>query len=369
MDSFRFSNPVKVFVGRGNYQHVGEYTSSDRIMLISDPVISSLLFYSEIKDLLGGRILCEFTGIIPNPECETVDSAVELAREHQIDCIIAIGGGSTMDAAKVVAAISPGEGNVNDYITGARQFGKERTSLILMPTTAGTGSEVTNIAVITNRTLGKKIPLGNDLLFGDIAIIDSCLTETLPPKIVASSGFDALCHAIEAYWNRLSTPISDALALSAMKSVIANLNSAYSGNEVAKEQMGIASCLAGMAFNQTRTTVCHAISYRLTAVFGIEHGTACTITLVPFMKYNLDLMRQKFDFAGAYCGVGNAEGLIATVDDLYRQVKMQQHLSAFGITEKDIPLLTTEALAVASTKNNPREVTYEALISILSQLI
>ncbi len=369
MYDFCFGNPVKAFVGRGKSLAVTGDIECDRVMLMGDPVVSTLPQYGMLKDALGPRLCAEFTDITPNPHYQTVDAAAAVLGESEADTLIAIGGGSVLDAAKTVACLGPAGGTARDYLTGAKKISGRNTPLYLMPTTAGTGSEMTNVAVITDPDSHKKVPLVSDALYCDIAVIDPDLTRSMPFRVAASSGFDALCHAIEALWNLAATPPSDALAMQAIDKCLGFLEPACNGDPGAGEEMAIASYLAGLAFNQTRTTVCHAISYSLTATYGIDHGTACTFTLVPFLQYNLECVRSKLDAAAALAGLGDAVGLIDTIADLYVRLKMPARLSQYGVGSHDIWTVADEAMAVGSTKLTPRTVTREALADILHSIL
>lgn len=369
MYDFLFFNSVKTAVGRGKYRDIHNLASGSRIMLISDRIISTMPFYEEIKQILGERFVCEYIDVIPNPECSNIDDAVRLAKGWNANCIIGIGGGSVLDASKMTAMLLGSEGAAKDYVSGSRKLGDKRVFLVLCPTTAGTGSEVTNIAVITDRSTCKKVPLAGDVLLADYAVVDPCLTSTMPPKIAALTGFDALCHAFESYWSLASTPVSDALALSAIKAILGNLENAYRGDDNAKEEMVIASYMAGLAFNQTRTNICHANSYYLTARYGIDHGTACAITLIPFLRYNYEGIKEKLDIVGRFCGYSDGKELSDAISSLYNSVGMPRSLRQFGVKKQELPLIAKEALAVGSSRLNARVVTEEDMRQILYDIV
>ena len=371
MYQFSFYNPVRSHVGRGKYKEIATLAKGSRVFLMSDPIISKMPYFEECKALLGSRCVAIFTEVAPNPECDTVNAAIKIAKDSNADCIVAIGGGSTLDCGKAVAAMVKSTEPAEAYVNGSAKLDKGRLELILCPTTAGTGSEVTNVAVITDTKIFKKTALVSDYFYGDIAVIDPSLTATMPRKVAASSGFDAMCHAVECYWNKVATPVSDSIALYAMKLICNNLTQACDGNDDAREEMVVASYMAGMAFNQTRTTICHAASYYLTARFGIDHGTACTFTLIPFLKFNCKdpAVKAKFDVVGAFCGVKDSDGFIKKLEEMYDYLELPKHLSQYKVEEKDLKDITQECVNVGSSKLNACDASYDDVYAILKEIL
>lgn len=372
MTAFTFFLPVKMEFGRDKYKALSNYLKGDRVMIISDPIISKMLYYEEIKNLLGEKLVLTYEKVMPNPETGMIDEAVSQARASNIDCVLGIGGGSSLDTAKVVALLAgTKEGEVKDFLYQKCEYPACRTELLLMPTTAGTGSEVTNVAVVNDIEAGMKKPLVSPYMYADIALIDSALTDTMPKKVTAGTGFDAFCHAIEAYWATNTNPITQATALEAMDLILKNLKKAYDdgADQEARNNMAKASMLAGIAFSQTRTTVLHAISYYLTAHYRIEHGIACTFTLVPFMKYNLETIREALQKAASYCGYQTPEEFIGAISKLYSDVNMPKKLSEYGVQFKEVDRIVEEGMAQGTTKLNPRLVTFEEMKKIIIGIV
>ena len=228
MRQFDYCMPSKIVFRHGATNDIKEYIQGSRVLIISDP----FLYQNGTAKAIGGRLTgCQvayFSDIEPNPSCESVDAAAQAARELGAQTVIGIGGGSSMDVAKIVSCLTTNEGSIYDYYSGGtRTFSPRQTRLICIPTTAGTGSEVTNVGVFTNRQTHVKMPMVNHQFWPDVSMLDPELTYTLPAPITASTGMDAFCHAIEAYWNRDSQPICDCLAVQAMKLVLANIKNAY----------------------------------------------------------------------------------------------------------------------------------------------
>ena len=372
MAAFTFFLPVKMEFGRDKYKAISGYVKGKRVMLVSDPVISKMPYYEEIKKLLGEKLALTYEKVMPNPETQMIDEAVALARTSDIDSVLGIGGGSALDTAKVVSLLAgTKEGEVKDFLYQKREYPACRTELILMPTTAGTGSEVTNVAVINDVEADMKKPLVSPYMYADIALVDPALSDTMPKKVTAGTGFDAFCHAIESYWATNTNPITGATALEAMDLILKNLKKAYDdgGDQLARDNMAKASMLAGIAFSQTRTTVLHAISYYLTAHYRIEHGIACTFTLVPFMKYNLETIREELQKAASYCGYQTPEEFIGAIAKLYFDVSMPKKLSDYGVRFSEVDRIVEEGMAQATTKLNPRLVTFEEMKKVIIGIV
>ncbi len=365
---FSFHNPVTACVGRGRSEEIESYCLGQRVLLLSDAVVSTLPQYQKIKGLLGDKVAAEYTGILPNPESGMVDQILQLLDRANVDCVIGIGGGSTLDTAKLVASIAGENVPVEEYLNGMA-LPRRKMPLVLMPTTSGTGSEVTNIAVITSGATHKKVALANDVLYCDIAVIDPELTATVPAKVTASTGFDALCHALEALWSTNATPPSDALAAGAIGRITANLEQACAGAPNAREEMAVASYLAGLAFNQTRTNACHANSYYLTTNYHVDHGSACAVTIIPFLKYNLSAVREKVDGVARQCGFTDGERLILELERIHRNVGLKERLSDYGVTAGDIEPMVDAILANQTSFLNPAPITRESMSRFLTDLL
>ena len=368
MYNFSFFNPVHTYVGRGISEQINTYCSGQHILLLSDRIVSDTPQYQKLRNLLGDHVSMEYLDILPNPESDMIDRIVQTIQGVSIDCVMAIGGGSTIDSAKVVAAIFDQDQNTEAYLKGA-PIPARKLPLILIPTTAGTGSEVTDVSVITHSTTHDKVALVTPLLYGNIAVVDPEFTATVPPAVTASTGFDALCHAVEAYWSTHSTPPSDVLAVGAIQRILKYLADACQGNAEAREEMCIASYLAGMAFNQTRTNVCHVIANYLTKHHQVPHGAACAVTLVPFLRFNLSAVEDKLAAVARLCGYGGPEAFIQAVDVLYHQVGLKSCLSDYGVTSDEIPAILSFTIPNTSSKMNPIPLTEQPLEEVLRNIL
>lgn len=227
MSQFEYCMPSKIVFRHGAASDIKSYIQGNRVLIISDPFLYQNGTAKEIGSRLTDCQVSYFSDIEPNPSCESVDAAARAARELGAQTVIGIGGGSSMDVSKIVSCLVTNEGSIYDYYSGGtRTLSPRQTRLICIPTTAGTGSEVTNVGVFTNRKTHIKMPMVNHQFWPDVSMLDPELTYTLPAPITASTGMDAFCHAIEAYWNRDSQPICDSLAVEAMKLILANIKRA-----------------------------------------------------------------------------------------------------------------------------------------------
>lgn len=371
-EKFKFYMPTRILYEKGLSKHLADYIPGRRVFIISDP----FLFKNGTAQAVGGAMkdkeVAYYSDIEPNPSCESVDAAAAAARAHKADCVVGIGGGSSMDVSKIVSCLVTNEGSIYDYYSaGNKKLSPRTVSLICIPTTAGTGSEVTNVGVFTNRKTHVKMPMVNNEFWADIAAIDPELTVTLPAPITASTGMDAFCHAIEAYWNKESLPICDMLAMGAMKMILKNIRTAYDEpqNMEARGAMSAASLIAGIAFSQTRTTGIHAASFPLTAEFGASHGTACSITLPAFIHISSEQAGEKMQTLAGYLGYETVEAFADAVEALMADMKMPLRLHELGVRESDIDHITETALSAAIIQLTPASMNFDTVSELLRSIL
>lgn len=369
---FEFFMPTRVCCGAGISQKAKEYIKGERVLIISDPFLYEAGVARRIGDCMTGMQVDYFTGVEPNPSCESVDQAAEQARKMQADCVVGLGGGSALDIAKIVSCLVSNEGSIYDYYAGgSRTLTKRTATLVCIPTTAGTGSEVTNVGVYTNKKAGIKMPMVTNEFWPDYALIDAELTYSLPPAVTASTGMDAFCHAIEAYWNKDSQPMCDMLAMGAMKKILDNIKTAYDepDNKQARGAMIEASLTAGMAFSQTRTTGIHALSFPLTTEFGANHGTACAITLPAFIKISREQAEEKMNALIAYLGYSTIEQFAKAVEELMVSMKMPVRLHEIGVKETDLEHIAEVGLNAAIIQLTPAVMNKDSVYGLLQSIL
>jgi alcohol dehydrogenase len=269
-----------------------------------------------------------------------------------------------MDCAKAASAIKGADDFIDDYHAGLKVLNPaDRIPLIAVPTTAGTGSEVTSVSVLTNEEKGLKAPLGNPLLYAEAAIIDPELTISVPARVTASTGLDVLSHALEGYWSIHHQPICDAVALSAVRIVFEHLPTVYyiPTDKEAREKMCEASILAGIAFSHPKTTGSHACSFPLTNIYRVPHGEACAFTLDYFLRLNASKETDgRIDRFIKDCGFENAEKAADKILEMKKAFGMRCTLSEIGVKDDDIRVLSEKSMH-PNMLNNPVEMTVDSV--------
>jgi len=318
-----------------------------------------------------------FEGVESDPSIETVDRGARAAVSGGCDMVVAAGGGSVMDAGKAIAAMATNSGSIRHYLEG-KLFAAKPIPCVAIPTTSGTGSEVTRNSVLTNRQEGYKRSIRHRWLIPAAAIVDPELTLSLPPPITASSGMDALAQLIEPYISRKSTPLTDALAIYGIALVGRSLKSAVEngGDMRARADMSLASLMSGMALANAGLGAAHALSHPLGARFGIPHGCGCAMLLPWVMEFNLAAAQEKLARVAAALGeethgieIEEAAGrAIARVRRLAHEIGIPAGLSGFGVSEKDCERVAHEARG-SSLDANPVEARDEELVKILRRAL
>ncbi len=308
-----------------------------------------------------------FSDVEPNPSTKTVASAVAMYRDGGCDCLVAVGGGSPMDTAKAVGIVVSNGGTINDYEGKPDAVTKDLPAFLCVPTTCGTGSEVTPFAVITDEERHWKMSIASPRTFPKVAIIDPALFTKMPPGLIAATGMDALTHAVESYTNRDAQPFADALDLHAIRLIGKYLRPAVAqANTEAMAYMAIAATLAGMGFSQNRLGIVHAISHPVTSYVGTPHGIANAILLPYVLEFNaigcLDRLKDIGDALGE--SVGNAplpfaaSQTIQAIRRLSEDVGIPATLGDVGVREEHVANIAADAMkARANCAINPRRVT------------
>ena len=305
-----------------------------------------------------------FSGVTADPPESIIHAAVAAVRESGADCVVGFGGGSSMDAAKLAALLAGGSQPLSEAY-GVGNAKGPRLPLILVPTTAGTGSEVTPISIVTTGE-GEKKGVVSPVLLPDIALLDAELTLGLPGHITAATGIDAMVHAIEAFTTaRLKNPISDCLALQGLCLLAGSIHQACAvpSDIQAREDMLLGACLAGMAFANAPVAAVHALAYPVGARFHVAHGLSNSLVLAPVLRFNLpsttQLYAQLGDAIAPVSGTETerAEAFIRRVSGLAAQLGLPTRLRDVGISAADIPLLAADAMKQTRLLvNNPRPV-------------
>ena len=340
---------------------------------VQNPLIvtDAILVQSGTVDLalaqLGGRRYGLFDQVKPEPEIAIVEDCTRAYRDGGHDGLIGVGGGSAIDIAKGVAAFANHEGPLAELF-GVDQVTRKGPPLIAIPTTAGTGSEVTNVAIFSDKQAQLKKGIVSDYLLPDVALVSPLMTLTCPRSVTAASGVDALVHAIEAYLSVNASPITDAIALGAIKLIVKALPKAYANpsNVHAREDMATASLMAGMAFGNAGVGAVHALAYPLGGRFNIAHGVSNALLLPYVMAWNklacVERMRDIAEAMGlrvAHLSDKDAADLaVNAMADLCAAVEIPSGLRSFNVPEDAIPEMAEEASKIERLmRNNPRKLT------------
>jgi alcohol dehydrogenase class IV len=340
---------------------------------VQNPLIvtDAILVQSGTVDLalaqLGGRRYGVFDQVKPEPEISIVEDCTRAYREGGHDGLIGVGGGSAIDIAKGVAAFAGHEGSLGELF-GVDQVERKGPPLIAIPTTAGTGSEVTNVAIFSDKQAQLKKGIVSDYLLPDVALVSPLMTLTCPRSVTAASGVDALVHAIEAYLSVNASPITDAIALGAIKLIVKALPKAYANPSSlqAREDMATASLMAGMAFGNAGVGAVHALAYPLGGRFNIAHGVSNALLLPYVMEWNklacVERMRDIAEAMGvrvAHLSDKDAADLaVKAMADLCAAVEIPTGLRSFNVPEDAIPAMAEEASKIERLmRNNPRTLT------------
>jgi alcohol dehydrogenase class IV len=348
-----------------------------KAFVVTDKGIVDAGLLQPIVDSLGAEGLAHvvYDGVKPNPTVQVADEGYKQLKDSACDTVVGIGGGSSIDAAKAIGVLATNGGKALDY-EGRDRFTEEPAPVIAIPTTCGTGSEVTPGAVLSDEKRRIKTVIAGALVRPKVAILDPSLLITLPPAVTAATGLDALTHAMEAYLSRAGTPLTEALSLSAVELVGDNLRVAVANNDLeALMNMLMASTMAGMAFGNARLGIVHALTDILGGMYDIPHGLACAILLPHVTYFNLIGAPDKFVTLAAAMGgrtVGltlmeAAEGAVDAVVELIADVGLTSTLRDIGVKEEEFDGVAEQAMKSPHIPVNPRRPTKEDLVSILQQ--
>jgi len=379
--SFPFLLPTRIEYGLGAAARVSDEAAAlgRRAFIVTDPGVlgAGLVEPARVALEAGGLAPCVFAGVEANPRVETVDRAAAEAHEHGADVIIGIGGGSAMDTAKAVAVVAKYGGSILDY-EGLDVVPGPTLPVVAVPTTAGTGSEVTLWAIVTDTVRRYKAPVGSFHMAPTVALVDPLTTLSLPPAMTAGTGLDALTHAVEAYTARCSNPVSDALVLYAMELIAANLEqAARHGDDVeARSAVMLGSLLAGIGFGNADTAAVHSMAEAVGAHFDVPHGMANAIFLSYVMRHNLVAVPEKTARIGRAMGLDErglsteeaAERAVAAVFALARRLQIPS-LGETGVGEDDLPQLAATAMMNLGTPDNPVEMDEKSFLALFAEAL
>ena len=368
---FRFFVPVEIFFGKDKVSELNKLITDMPVLIVSDPTLKKIGLVDQIKNVFESqKEVFEFCEVEPNPSCSTVHKGSEYAKNIGVKTVIGFGGGSAIDAAKAISCLLDSNSLLQDYLFNGKQIEKRNTKLIAIPTTSGTGSEVTNVGVYTDKDKGQKKPLVSEFFWPDIAILDPLLTISMPARVTASTSLDAFTHAIEAYWADSSQPMSKLLSMESMKLIIENLETAVNNPKdyMAREKLLFASLLAGISFAQTRTTILHALSFPLTNDYGLEHGFACALALPQLIISNYDFFKEPMDSLVKYLGIDSVEILAQRMKEIMKNVNAPTTLREIGVKQNDLEQIAETTLQAPISRLNPKKFNKDELINLFNKI-
>ncbi|MEB3103608.1 iron-containing alcohol dehydrogenase [Ferviditalea candida] len=373
--------PNRIMYGPGSFDEVGKLTGSfgKKAMIISDPIMDRIGNVQLCEKYLGeqGIPYAKYTGIDSEPTDIHVREALEICRREACDVIVAVGGGSCLDTAKAVAVLMTNGGHIRDYVGIQEPYKEKPLPLIAVPTTAGTGSEVTKVTVIIDTENDVKLMISHPAFLPAAAIVDPVLTLSCPPSVTAATGVDALCHAVEAFISRRAQPVTDTWALQAIELIMNNLRLAYQQKDhmEARSEMALASMLAGAAFSNSSVTLVHGMSRPIGAMFHVPHGVSNAMLLPAVLEFTKESALERLAIVARLVKpemktVSDEEAvdeLVLEIKALCRDLKIP-NMKTWGIDKEKLepllPKMAADALASGSPGNNPRVPTHGEIMEL-----
>ena len=359
-------------------RHAGNFGAS-RVLIVTDPGVIAAGWAKRVVASLeeAGIGYAMFSAVTPNPKDHEVMAGAQLCRREACDLILAVGGGSPMDCAKGIGVVVGNQGHILDF-EGVDAIPKPGPPLIFIPTTAGTSADVSQFAIITDTDRGVKIAIISKMVIPDISLVDPETTATMPAELTAATGMDALCHAFEAYVSTASSPLTDMAARQAVRLIVDNLAGAYTepSNLTFRDNMMMASLMAGLAFSNASLGLVHAMAHSLGGAKDLAHGECNALLLEKVVGFNFTAASQKYTQLAADMGVGSAgrdaseiaAALTDRVASLRRSLGINQRLKEMGVILTDLPQLAEYASKDPCLATNPREASPTEIASVFEEI-
>jgi phosphonate metabolism-associated iron-containing alcohol dehydrogenase len=379
MKPYQYYLPTKIVFGTDSIAKLPDlikenFPKKTKILLVTGRYsLKKAGITDKVLKILKKYTVVLFDKVEPNPTSDIVDAGIEEYKKNKCDMVVAVGGGSVIDTGKAIAILVNNKGSLESF-----QKGKEPTmepeTLIAVPTTSGTSSEMTIWSIITNlkgEYKNTKKSFASIKMYPKIAVIDPRLTTSLNAKQTASTGLDALSHSMEGYWSRKTNPLSNIYAINAIKLIVRYLPRAVQDGEdlEAREKMSLATFLAGLAFSNSRTGHPHKISYPITTQYNLPHGAACTITLPYFMEYIGDKDESMIEEVTQALGFDNYKSAVDFLKNFIKDLGMPNKLSDLGIEKEDLPHIAKKTYMPVEKQVEPVDIDYKDYLQILENAL
>ena len=370
--SFKYANPTIINFGIGKINDIEKLIKikDAKILLIFTSSMEKYGFLKKLLSKLNDFHVTLYKNTSQNPTPEIVDSITNLFRNNNCNFIIGMGGGSTIDLAKSISILPSNKYTSRKYLYKESDLINATCPFIAIPSTSGTGSEVTPWATIWDMKNKRKLSLENYSMFPTQCIVDPELTYSLPKYQTALTGMDALTQAIESYWSRNSQEISDIYSLSAIKIILENLEDAYlTGKENSRINMALGSLMGGLAFSNTKTSICHSLSYPMTIHFNIPHGQAVSITLASFLEWNEDALKPKLNKLLSAMGTKSVKESSDKIKILMKSIGLKTNLTDLNINQSQIRTIIKEGFYNERSNNNPKKILEQDAEKLLTNIL
>ncbi|NNK96577.1 MAG: iron-containing alcohol dehydrogenase [Desulfobacterales bacterium] len=377
--TFEFVCPTKIIFEVGGAERLGLKLTAlgwKNVFLVADKgVVASGVVEKITSGFDETGISCViFSDFETNPTITSIIAGSKVFKENKSDVLVGVGGGSSMDAAKALAILATNSGPLQDY-EGPNKIPNPVPPIIAIPTTAGTGAEVNGSSVLTDDERKYKLSIRSTYLYPTIALLDPSLLRSLPPKVIAATGMDALIHALESYISLGASPITEQLALASIGSIADNIRLFYANpdNLEAAGNMLLASTMAAMSFGNARLGCIHALAHSLGGLYNLPHGVTCTVLLPHAMEHNLISDPDKFSKIASVMGenivglsrIDAAKHSISAVKKLISDLELPTQFRELSVREEDVPQIVENAIKTGIHLTSPRNISSEGLESII----
>lgn len=369
---WQFYNPTRVIFKTGALQTLPDLLGKRRAIVITSAGFRSRGLVSELEGLLMARLEAVFESVKSNPDIRDIDRLASECRHLSPDVVVALGGGSCIDSAKAVACLlgQRSQETLAAHFRSQTPLDHSRTlPVIAIPTTSGTGSEVTPFATIWDIELKRKHSLTSDFLYPEAALLDPHLTLTLPKHLTISTALDAISHAFESSWNRSANPITLAYSRLSLQLSLKSLEKSIEdpSDLLARGQMMQAAMLAGLAISQTKTALAHSISYPLTINFGVPHGLACSFTLGELLRFNSVADDGRLSDLAQALGYSSLKGLAQFLDDFLSDLDVSRLIESYLPNTESALELVDEMFTPSRSENNLRTADKRSVCGIVKR--